>query len=130
MDISKTSPAQVKKEAIVWADHLNSIVGLMCFNLGLASVSTNNPAFYSIMSFLMIGLIHKVSFNKAKILRALQSKSNQSEHQKIILKDYFSYTSWKNTLPGLYGYCFLSLIVFSSVLGQNHPFLHHLFFGG
>lgn len=130
MEFQKITPAEVRAEAADWAKYLNEIVGILCFSFGVASASTANPAFYSITSFVMIALIHVVNLKKAKLLHILQREKNKSEYHKTVLQDYFSYMKWQGSLPGLFGYSFLSLIFFGSVMGSEYPWLHEFLFGG
>lgn len=130
MEFQKITPAEVRAEAADWAKYLNEIVGILCFSFGIASASTANPAFYSVTSFVMIALIHVVNLKKAKLLRALQREKNKSEYHITVLQDYFSHVKWQGRLPGLFGYSFLALIFFASVMGSEYPWLHEFLFGG
>lgn len=129
MEFEKITPAEVRAEATDWSKYLNEIVGILCFSFGLAAASTANPAFYSFMSLLMIVLIHVVNLKKARLLRSLQKEKNKSEYHREILKDYFSYVKWHERMPGIFGYCFLSLIFTISFLADTYPRLYQFLFG-
>lgn len=129
MEFQKITPAEVRAEAVEWAKYLNEIVGILCFSFGIAAASTTNPAFYSFMSLVMIVLIHVVNLKKAKLLHALQRERNKNEYHKAVLKDYFSHVKWQGRLPGIFGYCFLSLIFAVSVLADQYPRFYQFLFG-
>ncbi|MCU9951554.1 hypothetical protein [Pseudomonas sp. PDM13] len=107
----------IQKEVRAWEAHLNDNIGNFSFAFAVASIGTNQPQFWALLSLIFAMLVHFPKRRElTKTLHELENKKNKTEYDNFLLKEYRSSISVKRTLPFTFGFLTLTIIILAPSL--------------
>lgn len=107
----------IQREVRAWEAHLNDSIGNFSFAFAVASIGTNQPQFWALLSLVFAMLVHFPKRREiTKTLHTLESKKNKTEYDNFLIGEYRKTISLKRTLPFTFGFITLTLIILAPAL--------------
>ena len=128
MEISEENMERLESEFEVWANFLNTGLGLLAFTLALASLGTNSPSINAGLSFIVVFLVRiQGSRHFPAEFQRVKQLAKTDRRYKIWLdgldKEYFGFKTNFTRYPlFLFGFLFLFCVMLTASIGKLFPF--------
>lgn len=111
-----------------WESYLNDNLGNFSFAFAVASIGTNQPQFWALLSLVFAMLVY-ISKRDAKteILRALESKEQKTEYDNFLIGEYRNSINPKRLLPLIFGVITLTAIIVAPAITSSSGVMSFLY---
>lgn len=103
---------RIQKEVREWENFLNDNFGYFAFTFAIASLGTNQPQFWALVSLIFIVISHQMKKSQmSSLLRTLEKKREKTPYDNFIIKEYRKTISFKRSSPFAIGFFTLVTII-------------------